>query len=245
MRRLFLFLLLLGLVSWVQAQEITFTSDTLRKWVEPGEVGYFSCELANLWNDSNHVALRMEPHFPAGWRVNICNKYGCLPPDTLYVDYVLNPLEVDTAVSVDIHASSTPDSGWVITTAMSLEDTNVYRETLTHTLITYPNGVIVKTEPGIPKQFLLSQNYPNPFNPSTTITISIPSEQIGQEAGLSVYDVLGREVQRLFQGPLTAGTLVVTWNGRDAGNHAVSSGTYFYRFSTGQVNAIRSMQLIR
>ena len=245
MRKWICVILFLGLVYGAQAQEISFTSDSLRKFCDPEEVTFFPCLLSNLWNDSNHVALRMEPHLPSGWNVNICTKLGCLPPGVLYMQYVLNPLEVDTMVSVDVRSGSTPDSGWVITTAMSLEDTNLYRETLTHTLITYANGIVVRTEPGIPERFLLAQNYPNPFNPSTTITISIPDYLIGQNALLEVYDILGREVQRLFQGTVTSGILITTWDGRNTGNHDVASGTYFYRFSTGQIHKVHSMQLVR
>jgi hypothetical protein len=245
MKQLLVVFLLLGLFCWVQAQEISFTADFTRMFVEPGTVGTFPCDLGNLWNDSNHVAVRLDPHYPAEWNVHMCTKYGCLPPGILYVDYTLNPLEVDTAFTVDIHSSSTPDSGWVTATAMSLEDTNLYRVSLTFTLITYANGIIIKMEPGIPERFIVAQNYPNPFNPSTTISISIPDYLIGQNATLTVYDILGREVQRLFQGTVTSGILITAWDSRNTANREVASGTYFYRFTTGQVQSVHSMQLVR
>ena len=246
MKRLLCTLLLLGLVGWVQAQEIVFTSDTLRKWADPGDYEAFYCDLENTWNQSNDVALRMDPHLPASWNVAICTKLGCSPPGVLYVEYTLDPLEVDTLVSVDIITSAPdPDSGWVITYAMSLEDTNTYRDTLTHTLITYENGIIIRTQPGIPDHFRLAQNYPNPFNPSTTISISIPDHLVGQDAELWVYDILGREVRRLYRGSLSSGVLTITWDGRNASSRDMPSGTYFYRFSAGQSWIVRSMQLVR
>ena len=60
-----------------------------------------------------------------------------------------------------------------------------------------------------PRQFVLYQNYPNPFNPRTEIRFALP------EAGhvqLVVYDVMGREVARLIDQPLGAGTHAVTWD---------------------------------
>jgi hypothetical protein len=245
MKHLLYFLICFSIIGTVHAQEISFTSDTLRKFNDPGAVVPFHCQLENLWTQSNQVALRMEPHLPNGWNVHICNKMGCAPVGVLYVVYTLEPLEVDTLVSVSIHSAPDPDSGWVVTYAFSLEDSNAYRDTLTHTLITYPQGVVVTTQPGIPQQFRLAQNYPNPFNPSTTITISIPDFLNGQEAKLQVFNILGQEIRRLFQGPVASGTLVIHWDGTDNGNLNAPSGTYFYRFSAGQVETVRTMQLMR
>ena len=245
MKRLLCLLVVFGLIGLAQAQPISFTSDTLRKWTDPGEVEFFYCELENLSNDSNYVGLRMEPHLPSGWNVAICTKLGCLPPGVLYGVDPLGPAETDTMVSVDIISGSVPDSGWVVTYAMSLLDTNTYRDTLTHTLITYPSGIVIRTEPGIPERFRLGQNYPNPFNPSTTITISIPDHLVGRDAQLWVYDVLGRAVRQLYQGTLSSGVMKVMWDGRSAADIDVPSGTYFYLFSAGQTDVARSMQLVR
>jgi len=245
MMRLGCVLLIFGLVGWAQAQPFTITSDTLRKWEAPGEVGYFYCDLENESADSNYVALRMEPHLPTGWNVALCTKLGCLPPGILYGIDPLGPHELDTLVSIDIISISTQDSGWVVTYVMSLLDTNTYRDTLTHTLITYPNGIVIRTVPGIPEELRLAQNYPNPFNPSTAISISIPENLTGREGQVWVHDILGRQVRRLYLGTLAAGELTMMWDGRDAGFVEVPSGTYFYSFSAGSMRTTRAMQLIR
>ena len=234
MKKISWILLLLGLAGLLQAQTLIFTTEATR-----------ACDLENTWNQSNDVAIRMEPHLPSGWNVGLCTKLGCLPPGVLYMEYTLDALETDTLVTVDIYSGVEQDSGWVVTYAMSLVDTNMYRDTLTHTFITYPNGIIVHTEPGIPVQFRLAQNYPNPFNPSTTISISIPENLVGLAAGLYVYDILGREVRQLYQGSLSTGTLKVLWDGQSNDFRDVPSGTYFYRFTAGQTEMVRSMQLIR
>ena len=45
--------------------------------------------------------------------------------------------------------------------------------------------------------YQLHQNYPNLFNPITTIRFEIPYSQIAE---LAIYDMLVREVKRLYDG---------------------------------------------
>lgn len=71
--------------------------------------------------------------------------------------------------------------------------------------------------PGI---FELYQNYPNPFNPSTAMEFSLPKPG---KVTLTVYDILGREVQVLENNFLSAGKHKVHFNAK-----GLSSGTYFY-----------------
>ena len=81
----------------------------------------------------------------------------------------------------------------------------------------------------LPDGYALDQNYPNPFNPTTTIsyTLAAPSN-----VRITVYDMLGRQVQMLSNSVQPAGTFDVTWDGRNAGGQLVSSGVYFYRMET-------------
>lgn len=83
---------------------------------------------------------------------------------------------------------------------------------------------------GQPQGFRLFQNYPNPFNPATVIRfeIAVDSRQsaVDRDVRLSVYDLLGREVEVLVDAPLTAGEHTVTWDG---GAHA--SGVYVCRMA--------------
>jgi len=80
---------------------------------------------------------------------------------------------------------------------------------------------ISKNGEGTPDEFSLSQNYPNPFNPSTVITYALPK---ACNVKITVYDVLGREVQTLVNEYKPAGTYEVTFDGS-----SLSSGLYFYR----------------
>ncbi|MCX7877015.1 MAG: T9SS type A sorting domain-containing protein [Ignavibacteria bacterium] len=87
----------------------------------------------------------------------------------------------------------------------------------------------------IPDRFELSQNYPNPFNPSTNIEFGIVKPATVR---LIIYDVLGREVMKLFLGDLKAGTYSVSINLKD-----FSSGVYYYRISSEDFNATKLMVL--
>jgi hypothetical protein len=94
----------------------------------------------------------------------------------------------------------------------------------------------------IPKRFTLGQNAPNPFNPSTTISIGLPS---AASVTLSVFDVNGRLVRTLVDGPVPAGFRSFAWDGRDSRGKAVASGVYFYRMTTDRYQKTRKMLLIK
>ena len=72
-----------------------------------------------------------------------------------------------------------------------------------------------------PTSYRLEQNYPNPFNPSTTIRYQLPVE--GQVT-LVLYEMLGREVEKLVDERKEAGYYESLWEAR-----TLASGMYFYR----------------
>jgi len=90
--------------------------------------------------------------------------------------------------------------------------------------------------------FALRQNVPNPFNPRTRIAFDVPDG--GGAVRLTVYDVSGRRVATLAEGPREAGVHTVEWNGRDSRGRAVASGVYFYRLETPRGALTRKMVLI-
>jgi hypothetical protein len=82
----------------------------------------------------------------------------------------------------------------------------------------------VSPRPGdnsLPKRFLLSEGFPNPFNPAATIRYELPVASI---VTIIVYDLLGREVQRLAGGLYEAGYHEVRFE-----SAGIASGTYFCR----------------
>lgn len=102
----------------------------------------------------------------------------------------------------------------------------------------------VADEPGaVPRVLQLMQNAPNPFNPRTTIEFALPRD--ADHVLLAVYDVSGRLVRTLIDGPEPAGTRSVTWNGRDDAGRTTASGVYFYRLDTPQGRITKKMTLLK
>jgi hypothetical protein len=83
------------------------------------------------------------------------------------------------------------------------------------------NPTSTEDEAELPSSISLGQNYPNPFNPATTIPFSI--EESGQVV-LTLHDVLGREIETLVDGIVSAGIHQVSWNasGYPSGLYQVS-----------------------
>ena len=85
-------------------------------------------------------------------------------------------------------------------------------------------------------------NHPNPFNPATTISWSLP--QAGQ-LGVQVYDLRGRLVRTLVDGPMDAGPGSVRWDGRADGGQDAAAGVYFWRVTAGAETLVGKMALIK
>lgn len=87
----------------------------------------------------------------------------------------------------------------------------------------------------VPSEFSLKQNYPNPFNPNTNIKFSILNSGLVR---LTVFDIMGREVQTLVNESLSPGTYESTF---DAAQFA--SGIYYYKLSTPLYSETKKMIL--
>jgi uncharacterized lipoprotein YddW (UPF0748 family) len=104
------------------------------------------------------------------------------------------------------------------------------------------NGVFtsIERDDEIASGIRLEQNYPNPFNPETVIGFQLSGAHMGTPVRLSVYDVLGREVAVLVDGPIPAGSHSVTFDAS-----ALSSGVYLYVLSAGDQRVSRTMTLMK
>jgi len=90
----------------------------------------------------------------------------------------------------------------------------------------------------VPAVTRLLQNYPNPFNPETTIRFSVAH---AGAARLSVYDVTGKLVAVLFDGPAEAAQeYVVGFSATE-----IPTGSYYYRLEAGGRSEVRRMLLVR
>ena len=85
----------------------------------------------------------------------------------------------------------------------------------------------------LPSKVELSKNFPNPFNPSTSLFVSIDNES---EGSLIIYDLLGKEVRRLFDGIFDRGNTIVLWNGLDNQGSQVGGGIYICRLLVNGVH---------
>jgi hypothetical protein len=78
--------------------------------------------------------------------------------------------------------------------------------------------------------------YPNPCNPSTTMEFRIKNSEF---LILKVYDLLGREVAVLVDGPVEAGEHRVSWDARQS-----PSGVYICRLASGHYSLAERIVLI-
>jgi len=108
------------------------------------------------------------------------------------------------------------------------------------------NPVPIETWPGedsggpggaLPDAFALSAAHPNPF--SGTTTLRLDGLSTGRVA-VAVYDLLGREVAVLADGPMAAGTHRLVFDGR-----GLPSGVYLVRMVAGNFVATQRVTLLR
>ncbi|MDZ7723080.1 MAG: T9SS type A sorting domain-containing protein [candidate division KSB1 bacterium] len=76
-------------------------------------------------------------------------------------------------------------------------------------------------------------NYPNPFNINTTIKFSL-NIKIPQDIRLTIFDLTGKEVIKLFDNKQRAGNYSVVWDGKNKSGKEVSSGVYIYKLAVGK-----------
>ena len=95
----------------------------------------------------------------------------------------------------------------------------------------------VEPIPGIPTEYALLQNYPNPFNPVTIIRYELPHNT---EVNLTIYNLLGQEVEILVNEYQPIGTYEASFNAS-----ALPSGTYFYRLQADKFVQTKKMILLK
>ena len=91
--------------------------------------------------------------------------------------------------------------------------------------------------PEVPKVYALNQNYPNPFNPTTEISFDLP---VASHVELTIFNILGQEVETLINEDMEAGPQSKTW---DAAPY--SSGVYFYRILANDFTDTKKMVMLK
>lgn len=88
-----------------------------------------------------------------------------------------------------------------------------------------------------PAALTLAPNWPNPFNPATRLRFGLPR---AGSPRLTIHDVRGREIARLWDGPHPAGWLELEWRPR-----SLASGVYFARLSLDGEQLTRKLVLLK
>ena len=83
----------------------------------------------------------------------------------------------------------------------------------------------------------LLPNAPNPFSTSTTLSYQLAEEQ---PVTIAIYDLLGRRVTTLVNGPRASGVYQIEWQ-----PEALSSGVYFCRMEAGSYTESQKLVLVR
>lgn len=90
---------------------------------------------------------------------------------------------------------------------------------------------------GVPMKYSLYQNYPNPFNPLTKIKFDIAKNT---NVKLKIYDVTGKEVLKITDAYMNAGSYSYSWNAS-----GFASGIYFYRLETDDFTEVKKMIMVK
>ena len=139
--------------------------------------------------------------------------------------------------TVNIHPGEYME--WVLTTESGEE----YILTGTDEIVLNQATTMTLTKRAIiPQVYTLHQNYPNPFNPITTLRYDLPDDN---HVTLTIYDLNGREINRLVNDVQPAGHKSVQWNATDMQGKPVSAGVYLYQIQAGEFVQTRKMVLLK
>jgi len=94
----------------------------------------------------------------------------------------------------------------------------------------------------LPNTYILYNAYPNPFNPVTTLRYDLPENAM---VNITIYDMMGKQVNTLVSSQKTAGYKSVQWNSTNYKGARVSAGLYLYRIQAGEFRQTKKMILLK
>ncbi len=98
-------------------------------------------------------------------------------------------------------------------------------------------SILHESKHSLPESMKLYPVYPNPFNPNLRIRYSLNKES---DISLIVYDVLGKEVQKIFEGRKPAGEFEETFDGK-----YMPSGIYLIKLSSKESMQVQKAVLVK
>lgn len=93
------------------------------------------------------------------------------------------------------------------------------------------SSVDVAVQADAPSALALAIPRPNPSRGGAAIAYDVPAG--GADVNLAVYDLSGRRLVELLNGPAPAGRHTVMWDGKDGSERNVAAGVYFVRMTAG------------
>ena len=100
----------------------------------------------------------------------------------------------------------------------------------------------VPSDQGVPHSLAVAAAYPNPFNATCRLRVTIPGTE---SVNLTIYDMAGRKIQTLVQGPLAQGTHELMWDGKNHGGQTVAAGTYILNLVQGELAASSKISFVK
>ena len=208
----------------VTLKEVTF---------EDTRVEYFDLKVANIDNAENKVIIGLLPQLSAVSRPDL--KAG-----TGVVANLVFEVNDPTVTEISLEAFETKAPGHFLGFVYHDFDQNgVPHIRMERAEFEGVTVALSETTDGadLPDEYALNQNYPNPFNPSTEIAFDLP---VASHVELTVFNILGQQVEKLVDGEREAGQHTVTW---EASRY--SSGVYFYRVQAKNFSATKKMLLLK
>lgn len=165
-----------------------------------------------------------------GGRANLVETFDNIPPERVFYSYMSDP--VDTAregKAVGIRAVRDDRMAYYFSFPLYYLDSSDATALIRKVLNDFGEVLVdvAGVDGEIPARFYLYDAYPNPFNPSTTIRFDVP---VRSRIRLSLYDVLGRELDPLFDDDLPPGRHEVRWDAS-----GMATGMYYVRLRVSGV----------
>jgi outer membrane protein assembly factor BamB len=142
---------------------------------------------------------------------------------------------------------------WVRTTVGSpdlgqINSIEIHADTWGYGFTLWVDGLTFQLDPSsdtegteaLPTRLALHQNAPNPFGDQTSIRFDLP---VAETVSVAVFDIGGRLVRTLCDGPTAAGRHTLAWDGRDQFDHRLSRGVYLVRMAAGSKSFERKVVL--
>ncbi len=102
-----------------------------------------------------------------------------------------------------------------------------------------PSGL---TADDVRREYGIVSYGPNPSGRENTLVYHLPAKS---DVRIEIFDVTGRSVRTLVDGPVEAGTHSLAFDGRDGGGHALASGIYFLRVQTPEKLEVRQITMLK